>query len=45
MSFLTAGLDPRGVTAPRGFRACGLRCGLKTKGKDLALLASDRPAA
>ena len=45
MSAITASLDPRGVTAPRGFRACGLRCGLKKRGRDLALLESDRPAA
>jgi glutamate N-acetyltransferase/amino-acid N-acetyltransferase len=37
--------DPRCVTSPRGFKACGIRCGLKKKGKDLALLVSDRPAA
>ena len=37
--------DPRCVTSPRGFKACGIRCGLKTRGKDLALLVSDRPAA
>ncbi|MBW3624686.1 MAG: bifunctional glutamate N-acetyltransferase/amino-acid acetyltransferase ArgJ [Armatimonadetes bacterium] len=28
------------TTAPRGFRAAGVRCGIKTKGPDLALLAS-----
>jgi glutamate N-acetyltransferase / amino-acid N-acetyltransferase len=37
--------DPRCVTSPRGFKACGIRCGLKKRGKDLALLVSDRPAA
>lgn len=34
-----------GVTAPRGFVAAGLHCGIKANGKpDLALLVSDRPA-
>ncbi|MEO8679525.1 MAG: bifunctional glutamate N-acetyltransferase/amino-acid acetyltransferase ArgJ [Vicinamibacterales bacterium] len=34
-----------GVTAPSGFRAAGLHCGIKASGKpDLALLASDSPA-
>jgi glutamate N-acetyltransferase/amino-acid N-acetyltransferase len=37
---------PGGVTAPRGFRAAGLHCGIKASGKpDLALLACDGPAA
>jgi len=34
-----------GVTAPKGFSASGVRCGLKTQGPDLALIVSDRPAA
>ncbi|MEP7117527.1 MAG: bifunctional ornithine acetyltransferase/N-acetylglutamate synthase, partial [Acidobacteriota bacterium] len=35
-----------GVTAPRGFRATGLHCGIKVSGKpDLALLVSDTAAA
>lgn len=35
-----------GVTAPRGFRASGLHCGIKASGKpDLALLVSDVPAS
>lgn len=35
-----------GVTAPRGFRAAGLHCGIKANGKhDLALVVSDTPAA
>lgn len=34
-----------GVTAPKGFLASGVRCGLKTQGPDLALIVSDRPAA
>ena len=34
-----------GVTAPKGFRAAGLHCGIKASGKpDLALLVSDAPA-
>lgn len=32
------------VTAPKGFRASGVRCGVKSQGKDLALIASDMPA-
>lgn len=32
---------PGSVTAPRGFRAAGVRCGVKSKGKDLALIVSD----
>jgi glutamate N-acetyltransferase/amino-acid N-acetyltransferase len=35
-----------GVTAPAGFRATGLHCGIKANGKpDLSLLVSDAPAA
>jgi glutamate N-acetyltransferase/amino-acid N-acetyltransferase len=35
-----------GVTAPRGFRAAGVACGIKAKGGlDLALIASDVPAS
>lgn len=30
---------------PTGFRAAGVACGLKPEGRDLALIASDRPAA
>lgn len=33
-----------GVVAPRGFEASGVRCGLKTKGLDLALVTSSTPA-
>jgi glutamate N-acetyltransferase / amino-acid N-acetyltransferase len=34
-----------GVTAPAGFRATGLHCGIKANGKpDLSLLVSDAPA-
>ena len=35
-----------GVTAPSGFRASGVHCGIKASGKpDLALIVSDTPAA
>jgi len=35
-----------GVTAPRGFRAAGLHCGIKANGKhDLALVVTDPPAS
>jgi glutamate N-acetyltransferase/amino-acid N-acetyltransferase len=35
-----------GVTAPAGYRASGVACGIKANGKpDLALLVSDTPAA
>ena len=35
-----------GITAPQGFLAAGVACGLKKNGQpDLALVASDRPAA
>ena len=33
-----------GVTAPAGFRAAGVYCGIKAKGLDLALIVSDVPA-
>lgn len=33
-----------GVAAPLGVRAAGVRCGVKTRGKDLALIACDAPA-
>lgn len=29
------------ITTPRGFKACGVRCGLKQEGLDLALIVSD----
>ena len=33
-----------GVTAPAGFRASGLHCGIKASGKpDLSLVVSDMP--
>jgi glutamate N-acetyltransferase/amino-acid N-acetyltransferase len=34
-----------GVTAPPGYRAAGVHCGLRRSRKDLALLVSDVPAA
>jgi glutamate N-acetyltransferase/amino-acid N-acetyltransferase len=35
-----------GITSPRGFRAAGVRCGIKKSGrKDLAMIVSSRPAA
>ncbi|MGQ0550147.1 MAG: bifunctional glutamate N-acetyltransferase/amino-acid acetyltransferase ArgJ [Armatimonadota bacterium] len=33
------------VTTPRGFRAAGVRCGIKPDRPDLALIVSDAPAA
>src|SRR5215207_2131245 len=33
------------VTAPQGFRAAGVFCGIKLKGLDLAVIASDSPAS
>jgi glutamate N-acetyltransferase/amino-acid N-acetyltransferase len=36
---------PGAVTAPRGFRAAAVRCGIKTEGPDLTLIVSDGPAA
>jgi glutamate N-acetyltransferase/amino-acid N-acetyltransferase len=34
-----------GVTAPRGFRAAGVPCGIKVKGLDLAVIASETRAS
>ena len=34
-----------GVTAPAGFRASGVLCGIKAKGLDLSVIASDRTAS
>lgn len=34
-----------GVTAPQGFRAGGLYCGIRKAKKDLGIIFSDRPAA
>ena len=43
---MTAGVLTGGVTTPQGFRAAGVRAGIKASGDlDLALLVSDRPAA
>lgn len=42
---VTSAIDG-GVTAPRGFRAAGVACGIKARGGlDLALIASDVPAS
>jgi glutamate N-acetyltransferase/amino-acid N-acetyltransferase len=35
---------PGGVTAPCGFEAAGVRCGLKSRGRDLALVYAVTPA-
>lgn len=32
------------ITAPRGFLAAGVRCGIKKQGSDLALVYSEKPA-
>jgi len=34
-----------GITAPAGFRAAGVACGIKAKGLDLAVVHSDSPAS
>jgi glutamate N-acetyltransferase/amino-acid N-acetyltransferase len=34
-----------GVTAPAGFRAAGIACGIKAAGRDLMLLVADRPCS
>jgi glutamate N-acetyltransferase/amino-acid N-acetyltransferase len=34
-----------GITSPKGFKAAGVRCGIKTRGKDLAMIVSDYPAS
>ncbi len=33
------------ITTPLGYQACGVRCGIKQQGNDLALLVSDVPAS
>ncbi len=33
------------ITAPKGFRAAGVSCGIKARGLDLAVIASDVPAS
>lgn len=46
MSDLVASDIDGGVTAPRGFRAAGVACGIKARGGlDLALIVSDVPAS
>jgi glutamate N-acetyltransferase/amino-acid N-acetyltransferase len=37
--------DTGGITAPHGFRAAGVSCGIKARGLDLALIVSDTPAS
>ena len=34
-----------GITAPKGFRAAGIQCGIKPDKKDLALIVSECPAS
>ncbi|HMK38582.1 MAG TPA: bifunctional glutamate N-acetyltransferase/amino-acid acetyltransferase ArgJ [Bacteroidota bacterium] len=36
---------PGGITAPKGFRAAGIHCGVKKLKKDICLVVSDAPAA
>jgi glutamate N-acetyltransferase/amino-acid N-acetyltransferase len=38
-------VKPRRLPAVAGFRFAGVRCGIKRRGPDLALLVSDRPAS
>lgn len=38
-------LEAGGVTAPQGYVAAGIHCGLKRKREDLAIILSDRPAS
>ncbi len=33
-----------GITAPHGFKAAGIHCGIKSSKKDIALIFSDKPA-
>ena len=33
------------VTAPKGFKAAGVRCGLKQSGNDFAMIVSDATAS
>jgi glutamate N-acetyltransferase/amino-acid N-acetyltransferase len=42
--FATKAVDG-GITAAKGFRAAGVSCGIKAKGLDFALIASDTPAS
>ena len=45
MSTLSAQPVEGSVTAPNGFRAAGVSCGIKAKGLDLALIVSDSAAS
>ena len=45
MTDLAARRVEGGITAPKGFRASGIACGIKAKGLDLALIVSDGPAS
>jgi len=45
MSGISAVLVDGSVTAPRGFSAAGVACGIKASGLDLALLVSDTTAS
>jgi len=36
---------PSGITAPKGFRAAGIHCGIKRKKKDMALIVSEVPGS
>ena len=45
MSGVSARLIEGSVTAPTGFRAAGVSCGIKAAGLDLALIVSDTPAS
>jgi glutamate N-acetyltransferase / amino-acid N-acetyltransferase len=41
---VVADIIDEGITAPKGFRAGGIHCGIKKVKKDLALIVSDMPA-
>lgn len=39
-------VNNKGITAPKGFKANGIACGIKESGKkDLAIISSDKPAS
>lgn len=38
-------LSSKNIVSPKGFKACGIHCGLKHKKKDLAVLFSEVPAS
>lgn len=42
---LTVNECPGGVTAPKGFRAAGMYCGIRKAKKDIAMIISKTPAA